>query len=337
MRRQMRRAQLAAMHNKRVMDAGTGDVWDVRTTDVNEALCRRRYQARAMPPGAGACTDRLCTGTLEGTGVETFRSALVSLSPRATMLKPAPARGARTCPNLAGVQGSLPHHPAPQVFFPLLFDRRHGHARGGAAADHARAAVPVVPGPGRGDVCSDTVRRAPVALLLLRTPASSGSSPPLHDALWARPAVRGAGQRTTAPRAIPGRTCKQPAVCPAESPVAGAAPAVGCHPLSPCSSSPSPVGCAGTCRWRATLCAWHGSASSSGWTRTASATASCSATLSSEARQGAWRGGQESFAAAAMHSLPCPGLLPAPCQRALDAWLRAEQLGGGGALGQGAR
>lgn len=43
-RRQMRRAQLAAMHNKRVMDAGTGDVWDVRTTDVNEALCRRRYQ-----------------------------------------------------------------------------------------------------------------------------------------------------------------------------------------------------------------------------------------------------------------------------------------------------
>ncbi|KAL4430829.1 hypothetical protein ABPG75_006085 [Micractinium tetrahymenae] len=44
MRRQMRRAQLAAMHNKRVMDAGTGDVWDVRTTDVNEALCRRRYQ-----------------------------------------------------------------------------------------------------------------------------------------------------------------------------------------------------------------------------------------------------------------------------------------------------
>ncbi|KAI3433651.1 hypothetical protein D9Q98_003460 [Chlorella vulgaris] len=43
-RRQMRRATLAAMHNKRVMDAGTGDVWDVRTTDVNEALCRRRYQ-----------------------------------------------------------------------------------------------------------------------------------------------------------------------------------------------------------------------------------------------------------------------------------------------------
>lgn len=43
-RRQMRRAQLAAMHNKRVMDAGSGDVWDVRTTDVNEALCRRRYQ-----------------------------------------------------------------------------------------------------------------------------------------------------------------------------------------------------------------------------------------------------------------------------------------------------
>lgn len=43
-RRQMRRAQLASLHNKRVMDAGTGDVWDVRTTDVNEMLCRRRYQ-----------------------------------------------------------------------------------------------------------------------------------------------------------------------------------------------------------------------------------------------------------------------------------------------------
>ena len=43
-RRQMGRAQLAAMHNKRVMDAGTGNVWDVRTTDINEALCRRRYQ-----------------------------------------------------------------------------------------------------------------------------------------------------------------------------------------------------------------------------------------------------------------------------------------------------
>lgn len=43
-RRQERRAQLASLHNKRVMDAGTGDVWAVRTTDVSEALCRRRYQ-----------------------------------------------------------------------------------------------------------------------------------------------------------------------------------------------------------------------------------------------------------------------------------------------------
>jgi hypothetical protein len=43
-RRQMRRAQLASLHNKRVMDAGTGDVWDVRTTDASEGLCRRRYQ-----------------------------------------------------------------------------------------------------------------------------------------------------------------------------------------------------------------------------------------------------------------------------------------------------
>lgn len=30
--------------NRRVLDAGTGDVWSVRTTDISEALCRRRYQ-----------------------------------------------------------------------------------------------------------------------------------------------------------------------------------------------------------------------------------------------------------------------------------------------------
>jgi hypothetical protein len=40
----MKRAQLASLHNKRVMDAGTGDVWNVRTTDISEGLCRRRYQ-----------------------------------------------------------------------------------------------------------------------------------------------------------------------------------------------------------------------------------------------------------------------------------------------------
>lgn len=43
-RRQMKRAKLASLHNQRVLDAGTGDVWNVRTTDVSEALCRRRYQ-----------------------------------------------------------------------------------------------------------------------------------------------------------------------------------------------------------------------------------------------------------------------------------------------------
>lgn len=43
-KRQMRRAQMANLHNQRVLDAGTGDVWDVRTTDISEALCRRRYQ-----------------------------------------------------------------------------------------------------------------------------------------------------------------------------------------------------------------------------------------------------------------------------------------------------
>jgi adenylate kinase len=30
--------------NRRVLDAGTGDVWNVRSTDISEALCRRRYQ-----------------------------------------------------------------------------------------------------------------------------------------------------------------------------------------------------------------------------------------------------------------------------------------------------
>ena len=35
---------MASLHNKRVMEAGAGDVWDVRTTDINEALTRRRYQ-----------------------------------------------------------------------------------------------------------------------------------------------------------------------------------------------------------------------------------------------------------------------------------------------------
>ncbi|KDD72358.1 hypothetical protein H632_c3460p0, partial [Helicosporidium sp. ATCC 50920] len=43
-RRQSSRAKMASLHNARVMDAGTGDMWDVRTTDASEALCRRRYQ-----------------------------------------------------------------------------------------------------------------------------------------------------------------------------------------------------------------------------------------------------------------------------------------------------
>jgi adenylate kinase family enzyme len=42
--RQSQRAKLASLHNQRALDAGTGDVWNVRTTDISEALCRRRYQ-----------------------------------------------------------------------------------------------------------------------------------------------------------------------------------------------------------------------------------------------------------------------------------------------------
>lgn len=43
-KRQMKRAEMTSLHNERVRDAGTGDVWNVRATDVNESLCRRRYQ-----------------------------------------------------------------------------------------------------------------------------------------------------------------------------------------------------------------------------------------------------------------------------------------------------
>lgn len=43
-RRQLKRARLAALHNRRALDAGSGDRWAVRATDVSEALCRRRYQ-----------------------------------------------------------------------------------------------------------------------------------------------------------------------------------------------------------------------------------------------------------------------------------------------------
>ncbi len=42
-RRQLNRAQLAAKHNTRVLDAGAGDLWELRPTDVDDAKCRRRY------------------------------------------------------------------------------------------------------------------------------------------------------------------------------------------------------------------------------------------------------------------------------------------------------
>ena len=55
-RRQLTRAQLAAKHNTRVLDAGAGDLWELRPTDVDDAKCRRRYDvfkvgARAAAPG----------------------------------------------------------------------------------------------------------------------------------------------------------------------------------------------------------------------------------------------------------------------------------------------
>jgi hypothetical protein len=63
-RRQTRRAQLASLHNKRALDAGTGDVWDVRTTDASEALCRRRYQVPCAALRCAACLARLRRGSL---------------------------------------------------------------------------------------------------------------------------------------------------------------------------------------------------------------------------------------------------------------------------------
>lgn len=42
-KRQMLRATMAAQHNKRAADAGSEDIWNVRTTDVDASRCRRRY------------------------------------------------------------------------------------------------------------------------------------------------------------------------------------------------------------------------------------------------------------------------------------------------------
>lgn len=43
-RRQMLRATMAAQHNKRAADAGSEDIWNVRTTDIDDKKCRRRYE-----------------------------------------------------------------------------------------------------------------------------------------------------------------------------------------------------------------------------------------------------------------------------------------------------
>lgn len=123
-RRQMRRAQLAAMHNKRVMDAGTGDVWDVRTTDVNEALCRRRYQVGGKAEGKQGLVGGVCRskGLLEGARRPPRPGDRTTL--RWPPFRDEPWLADRRCipppPPAAGVQSPLPHHPAPQVLLPLL-------------------------------------------------------------------------------------------------------------------------------------------------------------------------------------------------------------------------
>ena len=101
MRRQMRRAQLASLHNKRVMDAGTGDVWDVRSTDVNEALCRRRYQVFKARRG-GCRSDCCCFKCME-------RAAACTTLPLQVNPPPLPARATTA----AGAPRCTPPHPAP--------------------------------------------------------------------------------------------------------------------------------------------------------------------------------------------------------------------------------
>lgn len=41
--RQMSRAQMASLHNKRVMDAGAGDLLEQRATDISIEKCKKRY------------------------------------------------------------------------------------------------------------------------------------------------------------------------------------------------------------------------------------------------------------------------------------------------------
>lgn len=42
-KRQMERAQAAHLHNKRVMDAGAGELWEQRATDLSIDKCKKRY------------------------------------------------------------------------------------------------------------------------------------------------------------------------------------------------------------------------------------------------------------------------------------------------------
>ncbi|KAF5837183.1 hypothetical protein DUNSADRAFT_4743 [Dunaliella salina] len=43
-KRQKERAKLASLHNERVMDAGAGQLWEQRATDVSVEKCKRRYE-----------------------------------------------------------------------------------------------------------------------------------------------------------------------------------------------------------------------------------------------------------------------------------------------------
>ena len=56
-RRQMLRATMAAQHNKRAADAGSEDIWNVRTTDIDDKKCRRRYEVFRV---SSQMTESLC-------------------------------------------------------------------------------------------------------------------------------------------------------------------------------------------------------------------------------------------------------------------------------------
>lgn len=87
-------------------------------------------QPFSQPGGPAKCLGQGCVPTCLSFSSCHAQALMLILSPSAWHL-PFSVR----CP--AGVQGALPHHPAPQVLLPLLPYRRHGGLRGWAWSDLA--------------------------------------------------------------------------------------------------------------------------------------------------------------------------------------------------------